>query len=102
MAALVNSTIGIVNYVDGLLGVTSAAETHNVDACIANGLTGCNDIGRYILAGTASTLYHDVASYMAELVNQHACTDDGIIINHHFTCQLGSIADDAAVATTQS
>ena len=53
-----------------------------------------NNIRRNILAEAASTLYHHIATDTAELMAKHLGTQDSIIVYHHFTGNLGRVADD--------
>ena len=46
----------------------------------------------------ATSLYHHIAAYMAELVAKHGSTDDGTVVYHYFACKFGRVADDAAAA----
>ena len=39
-----------------------------------------------------------MASHTAELVHEHTRAEDGIVIDDNLSCQLGAVADDAAVA----
>ena len=97
-AFAVEQAVGIMDVVDQLVAESSAAQSHEVDATVAGGFFTCNDKRRDVLAETASTLYHHIAADVAELVAEHRCTDDGEIIDNHFSGKFCGVADDASVA----
>ena len=97
-AALVDEAVGIVDGLDGLVGEAAAAQAHNVQSGVADGLASGDDIGRDVLAEAASALDHAISAHAAELMHQHVGTDDGVVVDDNLAGHLGGVADDAAVA----
>ena len=94
----VDDTISIMDEVNLIFIKTSAAQTDDVDTCIADGLFAGNDIGWDVLTGTAASLYHDIASNVAKLMDEHRRTDDGIVVDNDFASKFGRVTDDEVVA----
>lgn len=92
--ALIEKTVGLLDSVDLLGREAATVEADGVDTAIRDRLTGSDDERRYVLVDTRTALYHHMASYMAELVNQRTASDDGEIIYFHFACQLSRIGHD--------
>ena len=50
------------------------------------------------MAEAATALNHDITSYPAELMAEHCCADNGIVVNDHLAGHLGGVAHYQAVA----
>ena len=83
--------------VDGLTGKSSAAQTHEVDTSVADGLLTGNDVRRNILTGTSAPLEHHIAAYTDELVEQTGGGDNSKVIDFHLSGEFRGVADDTAI-----
>ena len=88
---------GAMEHADGLGGESTSSQAYQVEAAIRSRLAGGHGVGQDVLAHLRTTAYHGVASYAAELMNQHMGTQYSIVVDDHFTCQFRAVADDAAI-----
>lgn len=75
-----------------------AMESNGIKADVRDWFSGSLDERRYILINQSPTLEHDIATEMAELVDQATATDHGGIIDLDFTGELTSIGHNDSVA----
>ena len=94
----IDDAIGLMDGLDGFTGKTSAAQTNEVDTSVTDGLLAGNHERWNVLTGACTTLEHDVAAYMGELMEQTGSRDDGVVVDDHLTRKLRGVADDTAVA----
>ena len=77
--------------VDELVVKSSTAKSDKVDSAILCRFFSCDDKRWNVLAEAASSLYHDIAADMAELVTKNFSTYYRIIINGYLASKLGRV-----------
>ena len=97
-AALVDDAVGFVDGVDDLALETATAQPHNVEAVVGSRMAGADGVGEHALWHACAAADHRVAADAAELVNQDAGREDGVVIDGDFAGELRAVADDDVVA----
>ena len=96
-ATLVEQAIGIVDVVNDFGRETATTQPHKIETAISHWVTGSHDVGRNVLAGACAASHHDIAAYVAELVDEDIGTDDGKVVDHDLTGDFRGISDDATI-----
>ena len=96
--AVVYQSVGIMNVFDEFVAEIASAQSDNVKAGIGYRLFSSDDEWRNILARTAASLNHRVASDMAELVYENHTAQYGIVVYNNLTSQFRGVAHNDSVA----
>ena len=88
-AVAVQQTVYFLDLSHFFNGESAPAQADNVDTGVADRLTCCFDVGRYVLVDEGTALKHDMLSDVAELMDECTAADDGEVVDHHFAGNLG-------------
>lgn len=83
--------------VDKLIIEATAAQSYKINAAISCRLFSSNDERRYVLAETASALYHNISAYVAELMAKNFRAYYCVIVNGYLTTEFSGVCYDATV-----
>lgn len=97
-SALENDSVGFVDGVDDVSLEAASTQSYDVEAAVCCRVACADCVGQYALWRACASAHHCIASDAAELVHEHAGREDGVVVDGHFSCELGAVADDDIVA----
>src|SRR5574344_3001096 len=97
-AAIVNDTVSIVDGIDLFYCKIVAAQANKIKSAKLCGFASHGNIRWNVLCCARAASQHNETAHMTKLMNHDASADNGIVVNNYFSCNFGSISDNAFVS----
>jgi len=95
---LEDDAIGLVDGIDDLALEASTAQPYDVQTAVGGRVTRADGVGDDTLRRGCASAHHGISADAAELVDEYAGREDGMVVDGDFSGQFGGVSDDDIVA----